>query len=281
MPFLVNRSLVWLMLVACSSVQDKKFGTDPDAGSQNPPPCTSTVQRKVLVADFSSDIKRGPPSLLGDDLFWVDDSHGPAVILNSKSGVIMHMKVTDAVPTAVVTPTSYVYAVAALGSDILYLQEEPMLKVVHLYRAPIAGGVGTNVGAEIPIGNQTFLSPDCGTCRIFGRKGDDVYISAAAEIDRVNLTSGQKTVIAQFSGRPSLMKGLYMAELVNDVVYYTEQDGAIFTVPAAATTASATRLGSATRKFGLLGYKELRPFADGFVCARASPSTPSMRRALC
>jgi len=72
-----------------------------------------------------------------------------------------------------------------------------------------------------------------------------------------------------------------VAELVNDVVYYTEQDGAIFTVPAAATTASATRLGSATRKFGLLGYKELRPFADGFVCARASPSTPSMRRALC
>ena len=262
----MNRSFVLLVLIGCSSVSNKSS----DAGGQNPPACTSTVKPNVLVADFSSDIKRGEPSVVGDDIFWVDASQGAATMFASKTGVIMHMKVTDTAPATAVTPTGYVYSATALGADILYLQDAPTTNVVHLYRAPIAGGAGTDVGAEIPIGGQTIQSQDCGNCRVFGRKGDDVFVAAAGEIDRVNLVSGQKTVIAQFSGRPTLMKGLYMEELVNDTVYYTEQDGAIFSVSSAASTPSATRLGSATCKAGLLGYKELRAYSGGFLCDEGS-----------
>lgn len=265
----MHRSLssLALLLVACSSGKPDPKGDSGVGDASGPPACTSTVQPKVLVADFATGIKRGEPSMAGDEVFWVDDSQGPQVIFTSKTGAIMHMKLTDSAPSTLLVPTGYVYSATALGSDVFYLQEDQ--KVVHLFRTPIAGGPGVNVGAEIPIGNEAFPSPNCGNCRVFARKGDDVFITAAGEIDRVALSSGQKTVIALASTRYS-NKQIYMGELVGDTVYYTETDGAIFSVPAAATSPSATLLGMATCPPGLLGYRALRPYSGGFLCDQGS-----------
>ncbi len=270
------RSLIFLAalsLVACSS-PDKST----DAGPPSAPACTATTTPKTLIEDFTRGTRHEamfagdlvPPSLVGDELYYIDTSEGgPAANGNFNNGVIKHIKLDGSGQSTLVTPTGYLFQAIALDADIFYLQEEqtskaPDMYAVHLYRSPRAtGGPGTVVGtASFYLGNAGLFVARCGDpCGVVARRGDDVFINAAGEIDRVSLSTGQVTVVA----KPMPARSLWAPILDGDTLYYQDGDGTVYSVSASTNAPNGTSIGVKTCGAG--ARQGTRRYGKAFICS--------------
>jgi hypothetical protein len=160
----------------------------------------------------------------------------------------------------VVTPTAVLFGATANGDDIFYFQEDnSSSSMVHLYRAPRAGGSGAQLGTATYNGFGAALIGASVSFGVFARRGTDIFISDGKEISRVSTVDGAKTVIANTAS-----SGIVWPSLVGSTIFYTQLDGQIFSTSPDATMPSATRVGTST--CGMVRSLWSAAYANGFVC---------------
>lgn len=230
-------------------------GSGGHAGSSGA--CVATGVANTVIASFTG----YSLSVVGQDAYYVDPG------ANEGRGNIRHVMLDGTGDAVIVdSPTGIVFGVTAMGSNLFYFLADDA-EAVHMFQSPRAtGGVGTQVGTarfdgfSINILGGGLAGIMGGqTLGVFAQSGTDVFVSDGAEISRVSLVDGTTTVIA--------MGGPLWPALVGDTVFYKDATGVLYSVAAAATTASATPLGTATCGSGRTMW--MSSYTGGFLCGES------------
>lgn len=218
--------------------------------------CSATGAPNTILANFVG----YSLSVVGQDAYYVDPT------ANAGRGNIRHVMLDGTGDAPIIdSPTGITFGVTALGSNLFYFLADDAQEV-HMFQSPRAtGGVGTQVGTgtfdgfSVNILGGGIAGIMAGqTLGLFAQSGTDVFVNDGVEISRVSMTTGAKTVIATGTG------GVMWPALVGSTVFYKDATGVIYSVPAAATTASGLALGTATCGSGRTMW--MSSYTGGFFC---------------
>ena len=222
--------------------------------------CTAAGTPNTVIADFQG----YSLSVVGQDAYYVVQTE------NAGRGTVHHVALDGTGDTAIVTvpAMTVLLGATAVGPDLYYFEDDDSPNgTVHVYRTSrTAGGVGTQLGtgtfpgltANITGGGVAGIEVSQ-TTGVFAARGTDLFINDGLELSRVSTVDGAKTVLASVSAG-----GLLFPTLVGDTVYFRDVSGALFSVAADATTASAAPLGTVTCGTGRT--KWTAAYAGGFLC---------------
>jgi hypothetical protein len=226
--------------------------------------CTSATEPTTILSPFGG----YSISVVGQDVYYVEPGD------NAGRGAIHRISIDGTAGSAIVnaSPGTTILGATALDADLFYFQEDdPIDSAIHLYRASrAAGGAGQQVGTGtypgfginiIGGGYAGIIAAQ--TAGVFAQHGTDIFVSDQGEIARVSLSTGEKTVLTP----ADIPGGIKWPSLVGNTIFYKDGLGAIYSVPADATTASGARLGGLTCGSGNTQW--MSSHAGGFLCGEA------------